>query len=790
MPYDRIVAIARLGRSALRTGVLAPLFEEALETLRQVLDVELAKILELQPGGESLLLTAGAGWPPGLVGSAAVSSGCGSQAGYTLGRRGAVVVENLAEDERFQGPPLLTENGVVSGMSVIIGSDRDPWGVLGVHSRQHRAFTPDDVHFLEAVANILSEAIGRVRNEGELRDREHRLQLVTDAIPVLIAYCDRGEVYRYCNARYTEWFGLGQEEVVGRTVAELVGPEAYATVEAPIGRVLSGEPVSFEAHLPYRHGPPRDVQVDYMPHRSAGGEVVGFYAMIVDISERVRAEAPRAWLASIVEHSHDAIIGKDLDGRITSWNAAAERMYGYRPEEVVGRSIDLLFPDDHKDELDSILATIRRGEAVHARETIRVRKDGQRVEVIVTVSPIRGPGGQLLGASAVAHDLSVFRRAERAMRESEERLHVATEAAEIGIFDWDISRNEIRWDNRTRSIWGVAEDEDVDYERFLAGVEAEDLAALGAAVDRSLDPCGGGRFHAEYRVRNDRDGIVRWIAATGQVSFVAEHPQRMVGTVQDISAHKRAERQREEWAERLATQLELTRKTERELRRSNRDLEEFTGIVTHDLINPLGSAMFTVELMRESLSSGDSAPLEKQVEVLHGALRQMDQLVKELHSQAMSRRNDEELEDIALDAVLADARRNTSHLIGEHGARVEVDGGLPTVRGNPVLLVQLFTNLIDNAVKYRADEVPLIRIESADDPDWHLLRVADNGRGVQPEDREKIFQPATRGSNASGTPGSGLGLAFCRRIMESHDGTISVTDGSDPGTTFELRFPR
>lgn len=156
-------AVATLGVSALGTVEIDDVLAAAVDTVCTTLDVEMAKVLELLPGGEALLLRAGAGWHDGLVGTAEVPAGADSQAGYTLASAVPVVVEDLAAESRFRGPALLTEHGVVSGLSVIIRGPHGPWGVFGVHTRRRRVFTRDDVHFLQAVANVVGAALERQR---------------------------------------------------------------------------------------------------------------------------------------------------------------------------------------------------------------------------------------------------------------------------------------------------------------------------------------------------------------------------------------------------------------------------------------------------------------------------------------------------------------------------------------------------------------------------------------------------------------------------------------------------
>src|SRR5204863_4605885 len=132
--------------------------------------------------------------------------------------------------------------------------------------------------------------------------------------------------------------------------------------------------------------------------------------MLVDITERKQAEAARASLATIVESSEDAIISKDLDGLITSWNKGAERLFGYTPEEAVGKPVTLLIPPDRQQEESRILERLRRGERVEHFETVRVRKDGSRVEISLTISPLKDSSGRIAGASKIGRNITAHKR--------------------------------------------------------------------------------------------------------------------------------------------------------------------------------------------------------------------------------------------------------------------------------------------------------------------------------------------------------------------------------------------
>ncbi len=194
----RQAAVAALGQRALAGARLKDLLNEAVELVAMTLDVPNAKVLELLPSGDRLRLVAGVGWRRGLVGRATVGMGRNSQAGYTLANQGGpVIVEDLATDKRFNGPPLLVEHGIVSGLSVIIEGRPRPYGVLGAHATTHRRFGEDDLNFLQAVANVLAAAIERSRTETQLtqlanseRSRAAELKAVIESIGDAVVVCD------------------------------------------------------------------------------------------------------------------------------------------------------------------------------------------------------------------------------------------------------------------------------------------------------------------------------------------------------------------------------------------------------------------------------------------------------------------------------------------------------------------------------------------------------------------------------------------------------------------------
>lgn len=239
----------------------------------------------------------------------------------------------------------------------------------------------------------------------------------------------------------------------------------------------------------------------------------------------------------------------------------------------------------------------------------------------------------------------------------------------------------------------------------------------------------------------------------------------------------------------LEDQIELQKKTEQDLQRSNKALGDFTLVVSHDLRSPISSALFMAELAKESVERGDSAHLGPQLEHVLEGLRRMDALVTDLHERSLVRAHLKDPEPVKLADSVELALLNLVKQINETGARV-TSSDLPVVLGTAGLLAQLFTNLLGNSIKYSPGKEPVIQVSADTFTDEVVVSVSDNGRGVSSEEIPKIFEPLERVDKDPGIAGSGVGLSICKTIMEAHGGSIGAVINPEGGMIFKLHFPK
>jgi PAS domain S-box-containing protein len=319
----------------------------------------------------------------------------------------------------------LRAEGIRSMLAVPLRIHGEGSGTVVFYWRTRHRFTATETLTAKSLGTLAAAAL-RTAEIVECRTAE--LELLTDGVPALISYLDAQQRFRRVNHAYEEFFGLKREQILGRTVAEIVGPEHYEVARPYIDQALMGERVKFRSRVRRCDGTLRDIELSYAPDVAPDGTVRGIAVMVHDITEQYRAEEARARLAAIVNSSEDAIVSKTLDGIITSWNPAAERIFGYSAADAVGRSITLITPKERLAEEEDVLARLRLGEKVDHFETERQTKDGRRINISLTISPVRNADGKIIGASKIARDITEKRRSEERLLTSERYLQAVLDS--------------------------------------------------------------------------------------------------------------------------------------------------------------------------------------------------------------------------------------------------------------------------------------------------------------------------------------------------------------------------
>lgn len=704
-------------------------------------------------------------------------------------------------------------------------------GVLGkfmlYYAHPHTA-SADELEIAQVIGAHVILVAERKRSEAARTSTEQQLQAILDNSSTIIFVKDLQSRYRLINRRYEELFHVKKSDVVGRTDFDLFPPEIAAPfVENDRLLLASGKPLTIEEHAPQDDGLHSFISVKF-PLRDPDGRITGLCGISTDITERKHLERGNQYLAAIVESSDDAIISKNLDGVITSWNKSAQRLFGYTADEAIGRTVaELIIPHDRQEEEPDILSRLRHGERIDHFETKRRRKDGTLLDISLTISPVKDGNGVIIGASKIARDITERKQAEterflllnreqEARRTAELLNNIAPRlAAEL---DLEKLVQEVT-DVATAAVGAefgsffhnVVNDKGESYMLYtLSGVPKEAFAGFpmprntavfaptfrGEGVVRSDDITLDKRYgkNAPYYGKPTGHLPVRsYLAApvksrSGEVlgglffghSVPGKFRQAHEDIVNGIAAQTAIAMDNARLFEQTRrVQAELQRSNER-LLRVNRDLEVFAYSASHDLQEPLRTIAISAELIEHGWGSkltGEDAEFLNNV--VSGA-RRMSSLIEDLLAYIRASKSEEAPSPIVDSGqVLSGVLANLKQVIDETRTAVSADT-LPPVAMHEARLAQLFQNLISNAIKYRRKECPRVHISAEYQDGWCVFSVADNGIGIEPQFADTIFGLFKRLHANDEYPGSGIGLAICQRVVEQYGGRIWLHE-STPG---------
>jgi PAS domain S-box-containing protein len=753
----------------------------------------------------------------------AVNQAYADMHGYTVDElRGMPIALTIAPEARSQWPDRVRsthEDGHNVYESLHVRKDGTRFPVL----MDVTAVKDGDGKILYRAAN-LQDITERKRVEEAVRKSEERFTRAFNAVPIPISISAASdERIVAANEAFLRGSGYSREEVIGRTGAELniwADPEDR---DKMVGIFLQNKKISDEEVRFRARSGQLSTYLMYAEWIEFGGEPC-ILSAANDITDRKQAEEKIAFAASIVQSSDDAIIGKTLDGIIVSWNAGAEKLYGYTADEVIGSHISILAPDERRDEIEQILERLRRVEPVQHYETVRVRKDGKRLNVSLSISPIKNAKGNVTAASSIARDITERKRAELAQEflaeassvlasslDYEATLASLAQLAVPRLADW-CGVEIVEEDGHSRQLAVAhADPAKVEFARVLsrrfppdpgASIGVPNVLRTGKSefypeiTDEMLTAAVRDEEHLKLiRELGMRSAMIVPLVARGRthgaITLVAAESERRYDKADLALA--------EDLARRAAFAVDnagLYREAQRaraEAEHANRAKDEFLATVSHELRTPLNAIVGWSHMLRHN--KFDEATTERAMETIERNAKSQARLIEDILdvSRIITGKLRLDVHPIELTPVIEAAIEAVRPAADAKEIRLQaiLDPRAGPVSGDPSRLQQVVWNLVSNAVKFtsRGGRIQ-VRLERANS---HIeIIVSDTGQGIGAEFLPHIFERFRQGDSSSTRMhgGLGLGLAIVRHLVELHGGSVqALSAGEGQGATFVVKLP-
>ncbi len=502
------------------------------------------------------------------------------------------------------------------------------------------------------------------------------------------------------------------------------------------------------------------------------------YLHCITEATKRRSQEKASQLAAIVDSSDDAIISESLDGKVGSWNAGAERLFGYGAAEIVGQDTNVLVPESLKREEVSDLDRVRQGNTVRRLDTLRTHKSGRTLNVSISVSPIRAASGEIIGASRIARDITPGKQAE-------EKFRLVVELAPNAMVMGDEHGRIVLINTETEKLFGYARSDllgqsmEVLVPNLFDGMAAE--PPVGILASKIVGTAGSGR--ELWGMRSDRS---RFPLELGLIPVQSRDGLLILGAIVDISARLRAADELRKFNETLERQV-VERTTQ--LRAANLELEEFAYVASHDLKAPLRVIDNASKWLEEDLQQYLTDDTRESMTLLRGRIRRMEKLLDDLlaYSRIGREIGNKDVEMISGNVLI----ENILMMISPPAAfQVNVCGDFVGIQVTRMPLQQILMNLIGNAIKHHHKSFGSIVVGVEDRGDHFAFAVSDDGPGIDARFHDQIFKMFQTMKPKDQVEGSGMGLAMVRKNVEVCGGSVKLESAEGKGSTFRFTWPK
>ncbi len=748
---------------------------------------------------------------------------------YTLWNAGMEKIVDISADEvigkcAFEVFPFLKENGDDHYFYAALAGEN-----MVARERPYRS-PNGKTGFFEAYYGPLRDYLGRIigglaivrdisdhkLSEEKLQESLSLLEAVIESSVDSIFIKDVQGIYKLINSAALQSIKLTKEQVIGHKDISIF-PATYASlIAATDARIIaSGQAEILEERMEIE-GVLHTFLSSKNVYRDSQDQIVGLVGISKDITERKQMEVALAKSEShyraLVEHSFDVVAILDTYGirRFVSPNVT--KVLGYAPEDLIDKSaFENIHPDDVL-KAETTFGKLLQQPDVPIKIEIRfLHANGRWVNLeLVATNLLHEPHIQSIVINL--RDITARKQAEQALQESEEFLRLALESAQIGTWNLDLLVNKVKYSDQIGPMFGLPRGFSHNtYEDFLDSVYVEDRGYINSVVMSAIDD--GRPFQSEFRVQW-LDGTIHWLGVRGEVYYNEQNGAiRLVGVTIDITERKITEavlqRSREQLEQlvqertteltntNLELQIEIAERKQveqrlaqlaQELKRSNLELEQFAYVASHDLQEPLRAVTSFTQLLQQYYSNDLDAKAEKYMSYIVDGATRMQQLINDLLTFSRVGRGDLKLAVVDCNVVLEGVLKNLQVAIAESNTIITTHNLPITLSVDAAQFSQLLQNLIANAIKFRRTE-PEISINAVLEPGmWHFC-ITDNGIGIEAPYLDRIFIIFQRLHTRREYPGTGIGLALCKKIVERHNGRIWVSSKFGEGTTFHFTIP-
>jgi PAS domain S-box-containing protein len=637
--------------------------------------------------------------------------------------------------------------------------------------------------FIDWVDGMVEDTTHRIEAEEALQKSEKRYRSIVENINDGFCIHDFKGVIQDCNENFALMLGFGRDELIGTNLDEFSSTRMLSFKNDVVDELKNKGVVEFDGDVRGKNGIRHYYSINSSIISQEGeGKVQSF---LRDVTKRKEMEKKllksenkaHKRLSEIEAIYNSAPMGLcvlDCDLRYLRINKSMAEMNGFSPQEHIGKSIHEMVPDLSQQGEAIAKEIFQTGKAVSMEMNgTTAAQDGAVRTWIEGWYPIKDSSHQIVGINVAALEITDIKRANEALKKSEEKLRLTIEGAGVIMWFWNIENDRVECRGHYKHILGPGPIPDMGYNELLSFVHPDDLEKVETAFQKTLQY--GEDFKVETRTIW-KDKSVHWFSIMGRVVYDLQgKPQEMIGIALDITNNK-------------IVQLEL-QETLRKLKRSNAELEQFAYVASHDLKEPLRMVTSYLQLLekkdRDNLDERSRGYLRFAVD---GAKR-MNDLIDDLLAYSRVGTNTMKMAPTDMNEIVDIVLGDLKSVIDENGADIAHDE-LPTIMADRTQMVQLFLNLVGNAIKFRGLAPPRVRVSAEVRGTEWVFSVQDNGIGIPKDQQDRLFQMFQRLHTREEYPGTGIGLAICKKIVERHGGNIWVESERGEGATFSFSMVR